>query len=128
MLDMKKSQNFVNFRPKPDPISPVRLTTLFQSALVIWLLTHKANHRLAFYKLADKPFVEVPTPYDDKQGLFKNKNNFLEPIWQVGPILPSALVDIADSAEQESEQKVCIELDDFDVFIEEKEDVDSSTD
>ena len=44
---------------------------------------YRFNHRLAFHKLADEPFIEVSNPYDDKQG-----------IWQAGPILPSALVDI----------------------------------
>ena len=71
--------------------------------------------------------MEVPTPHDDNQGLLNNQNNFLEPIWQEGPILRSALVDIVDSVEQESEQKVFIELNDFDVCIEEK-DADFSTD
>ena len=35
------------------------------------LLSHmqyRANHRLAFYKRADEPFIEAPNPYDDKQG------------------------------------------------------------
>ena len=58
--------------------------------------------------------MEIPTPYDDNQGLLNNQTNFLEPIWQVGPILPSALIDVVDSVE-ESEQKVFIELNNFDV-------------
>ena len=107
-----------------DPKSPAQVTSLFHSAEVICFFTCRANHRLAFYKLADKLFVEVPTLYDDKQGLLKNPNNFLEPIRQVGPILPSYLVDFVHSVEQESEQKVFIELGDFDVCIEEKEDAD----
>ena len=49
-------------------------------------------------------------------------------MWQVGLILPSGLVDIVDSVEQESEGKVFIELDDFDDCIEVKEDADFSTD
>ena len=55
---------------------------------------YRFNHRIAFYKQADEPFIEAPNPYDDKQGWLKNQNNLLVPIWQVGPILPSALADI----------------------------------
>ena len=88
---------------------------------------YRVNHRLAFSEWAEEPFIEAPNPYDDKQGWLKNQNNFLEPIWQAGPILPSAFVDIADSVEQEREQEVFIELEYFDVCIEEKEDADFST-
>ena len=58
---------------------------------------YRFNHRLAFYKQTDEPFLEVPNFYDDKQGWFKNQNNLLEPIWLVGTILASALVDIVAS-------------------------------
>ena len=58
---------------------------------------YRVNHRLAFYKRADEPFNEAPSPYDGKQGRLKNRNNLLKPIWQVGPFLPSALVDIVAS-------------------------------
>ena len=68
------------------------------------------------------------TAYDDKQGWFKNQNNLLEPTWQVGPILPSASVDIENRVEQEREQEVFIELDNFDDCIEKEEDADYSTD
>ena len=46
----------------------------------------------------------------------------MEPIRQVGPILLRALADIVDISvvEQEREQKVFIELDDFDNCVEEK--------
>ena len=50
-----------------------------------------------FIEASIKPFIEAPNPYDDKQGWLKNQNKHLEPIWQVGPILPSALVDIVAS-------------------------------
>ena len=72
--------------------------------------------------------MEASTSYDDKQGLLKKQNNFLEPIWQAGPILPSTLVDFVDSVEKESKQEVFIELDDCDVCIEEKESADFLTD
>ena len=94
------------------------------------LLPHiyRVSHRLAFYKPADEPFVKSPNLYDDKQGWLKKQHNLYEPICQVGPILPSALVDIVDSVEQEREQEVFIELDDLDTCIEGKENADFSTD
>ena len=61
------------------------------------LLPHimfKVNHRFAFYKRADEPFIEAPNPCDNMQSWLKNQNNLLKPIWQIGPILPSILVDI----------------------------------
>ena len=72
--------------------------------------------------------MKVPNPFDGKQGWLKNQNSLLEPIWQVRPILQSALVDIVDSVEQEREQEGLIELDNFDNCIEKKEDVDFSMD
>ena len=61
------------------------------------------NHRLAFDKRADEPFIKAPNPYDDKQGWLRNQNNLSEPIWQVGSIFQTALVCIVDSVEQERE-------------------------
>ena len=63
------------------------------------LLSHMyiVIHLLAFYKLAEEPFIEAPDPYDDKQDWLKNQNSLLEPIWQVELLLPSALVDIVNS-------------------------------
>ena len=98
----------------------------FHRALVICFLAYRVNHRLAFYKRADEPFIEAPTPYHNKQGWLKNQNNFLEPIREVGPILPSALINIICSVEREPENEVFIELDDFGNWIE-KEDADFST-
>ena len=70
--------------------------------------------------------MKAPNPYDDKQDWLKNQNNLLEPIWQVGSFLPSALVDIVDSVKK-SEQELFIELDDFHDCIEKKENADFPT-
>ena len=77
-------------------IDLARLPSCFR----ICFLTHtlyRVNHRLAFDKRADEPFIEAPNPYDDEQGWLKYHNNLMEPIWQVGPIPPTALVDIVDN-------------------------------
>ena len=101
----------------------------FHHALVICFLAYTESIiALRAFERADEPFIEASNSYDDKQGWLKNQNNLLEPIWQVGPILPSAMVDIVDSVEHEREQEVFIELDDFDDCIEENEDADFSTD
>ena len=60
-------------------------------------LIYKVNHRLAFYKRANEPFIEAANLYDDEQSWLKNQINRSEPIWQVGPIFPSTLEDIVDS-------------------------------
>ena len=60
-------------------------------------IIYRVNHRLAFHKRANKPFIEAPNPYDEKQGWLKDQNHFLAPIWFVRPILPSGLVDIVNS-------------------------------
>ena len=83
----------------------------------------RVNHRLAFYKRADKPFIEAPNPFENKQGWLKNQNNLLEPIWQVRS---SFLVDIINSVELDSEQEMFTKLDDFDDCFGE-EDADFST-
>ena len=70
-------------------------------------------------KRADKPFIKAPNPYEGKQGWLKNQNNLLEPISEVVTILPSALVEIIDSVEQEREQEGFIDT--------EKKDADVST-
>ena len=53
---------------------------------------YRVNHRLAFDKRADEPFIEAPNPYDDKQDWLKDLNTPL-----AGPIFTSALVYIVDS-------------------------------
>ena len=72
--------------------------------------------------------VEAPNPYDKKQGWLKNQNDLLVPIWQVWPIVASALVDIEDSVGHEREHEGLIKLNDFNDCIEEKEEDDLSTD
>ena len=74
------------------------------------------------YKRADEPFIEASNSDDDKQGWLKIQNSLLKPIWQVGSFLPSALVDIVDSDEQEREQEAFIKPDDFDDCIKEEKD------
>ena len=35
---------------------------------------NRVNHRLAFYKRVNEPFIEATNPYEDKQGLLKTQN------------------------------------------------------
>ena len=104
----------------------------FHRALIFCFLTYTEliSHQLAFNKRAGEKFIDAPNSHDDKQGWIKNQNNVLKSIWQVGPILPRASVDIVDinAVEQEREKEVFVELDDFGDFIEEKQDTDFSTD
>lgn len=61
----------------------------------------RVNHRLANYKRADQAIFWRPNPFDEQQGWEKNKEGFLEPVWSCGPILPTSLVDLLQSFDDE---------------------------
>lgn len=78
----------------------------------VCLIPHvqRANFRVACYKRADQPIFERPKPYDQGMGWEKMVDEgVLEPVWTVGPILPSSLVEVlaqkAESEEQEALEK-----------------------
>ena len=52
----------------------------FHRALVMFPPIRRFNHRLAFYKQAEEPFIEASNPHDDKQDWLKNQNKPLGPI------------------------------------------------
>lgn len=62
----------------------------------------RVNHRLANYKRADQAIFWSPNPFDDNQGWEKNEEGLLEPIWSCGPILPTSLVDLLQSFDDEN--------------------------
>ena len=81
---------------------------------------YRVNHRLAFYKRAHIPIIESPNPWDDKQGWTKGPNQVIEPIWQIGAILPSSLVDILEGVQSAEEEFT--EVEQFEDYIEEEDD------
>jgi len=80
---------------------------------------YRVNHRLAFYKRAHTPIIEAPNPFDEKQGWIKNQNQLLEPIWQIGPILPCNLVDVLETIDSEDG---LTEVEEFEDSIEDEDD------
>ena len=62
---------------------------------------HRVNHRLAIYKRAATPIYWCPKPYEPNQGLEKNEEGTLEPVWSCGPILPTSLVDLLEETVEE---------------------------
>ena len=66
---------------------------------------HCVNHRVALYKRANQAIFEKPKPYDEAQGWTRSEQGVLEPIWCYGTVLPSALVDILDTAGEDSEDE-----------------------
>ena len=54
----------------------------------------RVNHRVACYKRAAESFFERPKPYDENQGWLKTEEGIIEPVWSVGPIMPSSLIDL----------------------------------
>ena len=62
----------------------------------------RVNHCVALCKRAHQPIVEKPKPYEEGQGWLRNdSNNMLAPFWSCGDILPTALVDILETAANE---------------------------
>ena len=50
------------------PNSEIDLTRFLSCFSNLLSQKYRFNHRLAFYKRADEPFIEALNPYDDKQG------------------------------------------------------------
>lgn len=73
----------------------------------------RVNHRVAIFKHAHQPIIEKPKPYED-QGWMKTADGVVEPVWYSSPALPTALVDIlattndddSDEAEDEEDEDV----------------------
>lgn len=63
----------------------------------------RVNHRVALYKRADQPLVEKPRPYDEQQGWVMTDQRDLEPLWSRDPVLPTSLVDLLQTVDQEEE-------------------------
>jgi hypothetical protein len=66
---------------------------------------NRVNHRLAYYKRAEKPIFWHPKPNDPNQGWDKTEDGILEPVWSSGPILPPSLIDLIDKTVQEVEEE-----------------------
>ena len=79
--------------------SKIDLARLYRALGMFFLTYTELIIALPFFRQADEPFIEAPHLYYDKQGLLTIQNNLLEPICLVGPILPSALVDIVAEVE-----------------------------
>ena len=85
----------------------------------------RANYRAAQWKKADIPIQEIPPPTE--HGWTKCED-YIEPVWSEGPVLPSCLEDIlleitaeeetsdgedTDSAEDDLNESDCSGLDDY---------------
>ena len=83
----------------------------------------RVNYRLAQWKQAHIPFVELPDPTE--HGWETSESGILEPEWSDGPILPESLMDIIDTDKQspiENEDYDCDdELDDDNDDIDEQD-------
>ena len=68
----------------------------------------RVNYRLAQWKQAHLQFVELSSPTD--QG-WTQSEEYLEPVWSEGPILPDTLMDlVADGSMDTQEQSQTHEL------------------
>ena len=65
----------------------------------ISLLPHirRVNHRVAQWKRSNLLCPEIPPP--PRENGWLQGEQFLEPMWSDGPILPSSLVDVVETVE-----------------------------
>ena len=80
----------------------------------------RVNHRVAQFKKAGIAIDDQPKPFDEDQGWIKNERGEIEPVWSVGQVLPTSLVDILDtqnyfSDDSDDEIVSDIDIDDFDI-------------
>ena len=82
----------------------------------------RVNHRAALYKRAQERNIQAPNPSNAGQGWDEVDNGALEPLWTLGPVLPTSLIDLLDAApcdladdiESEEEDGAYDEFEDFD--------------
>ena len=65
----------------------------------------RVNHRMAGYLRAADAIWEAPKPNGNGQGWVIGDQGILEPVWSIGPILPSSLVDILDETKEEQDNE-----------------------
>ena len=63
----------------------------------------RVNHRVCLYKRANEPICEKPNSYDEGQGWIKTEEGLLEPLWSCGPVLPTSLVDLLETIDDQEE-------------------------
>ena len=59
---------------------------------------YRVNHRVAIFKRAYKPIIEIPSTTDEKQGWVINGLGRNQPLWTIGSVLPQSLIDLAESS------------------------------
>ena len=62
------------------------------------------DHRVALYERAEEPILEMPKPYDDRQGWTRNDDGVFELVSFCGPVLQNSLVDLLDIGDREEEE------------------------
>ena len=93
----------------------------------VCLIPHlqRCNYRVACYKRADVARQEKPDPSEPGMGWIKNtEEHALEPLWYIGPILPSSLIDLLVER-NESEVIANPRYDNEDEFDDDEIDVDN---
>lgn len=76
----------------------------------------RVNHRVCLYKRANEPICEKPNPYDEGQGWIKTEEGMLEPLWSCGPVLPTSLVDLLETIDDQEEAEDNCEDEETDSF------------
>ena len=80
----------------------------------------RVNYRLAQFKNACIAIDDQPEPFEHENGWSKNERGDIEPVWSMGEVFPTSLVDVMeriDSCDSDDE-----ELSDIDYEFESDED------
>lgn len=102
---IKLLRKMVGEDEKLTPKSKVDLARLPPCSSALKPHVQRVNHRVALYKRAHQGIIEKPKPYEDGQGWIKTDDGVLEPVWSCGPVLPTALVDLLDTAADEEDDE-----------------------
>ena len=82
--------------------SKVDLSRLESCRDLFFTHIQRSNYHLACYKCAASPMFERPKPFED-QGWKMSEEEYTEPLWSKGPVLPTTLVDVLDCADIDAE-------------------------
>ena len=79
---------------------------------------------MSCYQRAREPIIEFPQPFGENQGWVRTDEGLLEPLWSLGPVLPTTLVDILEKREADES----VEEDELDEDLDVNEAGDSDED
>ena len=69
----------------------------------------QVNHDVVCYKHAAEAIFKKPEPNSESQEWLRTDDGVVEPVWFIGPILPSSLIKLLDTCDTENDENDCTE-------------------